>query len=217
MRGLENSDLYDRKEGTRPQKRSILIALEDKKTSRDYFAAMRQDLELSRVLVVFADFKGSSPDSVVTAAKAAETKQNGKARKDQADKFDEVWVVFDTEGPQNIVRQKAARQAIGRARECGFLTAVSNPSFEVWILYHYEMYVKLLENGSAVCKKITSHNKKFKKNECQYLNLKPRLDIAIKNATKRYQIHGKQNEHTHPCELHPSTQIHLLVQSIMQS
>src|SRR3954471_4524848 len=51
-----------------------------------------------------ADWLGSDPRSVVQAAREARDRRRAEADKDQADPFDEVWVVFDTEGPQNLPR-----------------------------------------------------------------------------------------------------------------
>jgi hypothetical protein len=58
--------------------------------------------------------------------------------------------VFDTEGIQNTVRQQSARRAISQASNLGFRHAVSNPSFEYWLLLHFEYCVKTFPNGAAV-------------------------------------------------------------------
>ena len=79
----------ERKGDSRPIRKSILIALEDMKSSRLYFEDFRTELRSSLVKITFADHQGSDPKNVVEAAK--------KANADPEDKFDEVWVVFDTE------------------------------------------------------------------------------------------------------------------------
>src|SRR5439155_24819750 len=129
----------------RNPRKAILIALEDQRSARLYFDGFRKELRGQRI-VILVDWSGSDPKSVVRAAKEAREERKAQAEKDQDDPFDEVWVVFDTEGPQNVQRQRAARGAIEQARTLEILTAVSNPVFEYWLLLHFEWCVKTLEN-----------------------------------------------------------------------
>jgi hypothetical protein len=119
-----------RPEPSREQRKAILIALEDQQSARLYFEGFRRELRGQRIVILVA-WSGSDPKSVVKAAKAAREARRAQADKDQDDPFDEVWVVFDTEGPQNLQRQQAARGAIEQARSLQILTAVSNPAFEI--------------------------------------------------------------------------------------
>jgi hypothetical protein len=101
-----------------------------------------------RCRVTFADHIGSNPRSVVRAAKEAAN---------EIGPFDEVWVVFDTEGPQNPERLNAARSAVEDARQLGYKTAISNPCFEYWLILHFENCTATLEDNEAACRRLRKH------------------------------------------------------------
>ena len=80
----------------------MLIATEDEGSGRRYLKQIAgEEIVRSSCAVTFADHTGSSPKSVVAAAK--------EAANDSEMPFDEVWLVFDTEGPQNQQRLNEAR------------------------------------------------------------------------------------------------------------
>jgi RloB-like protein len=107
---------------SRTKRKRILIALEDEKSSRNYFDRWREQLRSRLIDITIAPHDGSMPKNVVEAAKAI------KKDEDPEDLYDEVWVVFDTEGPQNPNRFTAAKAAINQAYALRFKTAVSNPA-----------------------------------------------------------------------------------------
>jgi hypothetical protein len=154
--------------------------------------------------IIFADHAGSDPKSVVRAAKDRNEQQDARAKKDLDDPFREVWVVFDTEGPQNAARQTAAQNAIEQARQLQFNTAVSNPSFEYWYLLHYEYTTKNLADGSAVIHKLKSHLPDYDKGKNYFSILREKTQDAIANSKKALKDHQPKN---HPCDCHPSTEV----------
>lgn len=197
---------------SRQARKAILISVEDEKSARFYFEKFRDHLRTHRIVVI-ADHLGSAPKSVVNAAKKAVAEREKLVKADEADRFDEVWVVFDTEGPQNSQREKAARDAIEQARQLAFLTAVSNPCFEYWLLLHFEYFVGPLVNGSAAYKRLLKHLKKYKKGDCCFDETYHLIKTAIMNSEKVW--HERYNGASHPCDCHPSTQIHRLVKSLL--
>jgi len=57
----------------------------------------------------------------VEAAKSARDERNREVADGVHEEgFDEVWVVFDTEGPQNVKRLRAAKNAIEQCRSLAF-------------------------------------------------------------------------------------------------
>jgi RloB-like protein len=202
-----------RPEPSREQRKAVLIALEDQRSARLYFDGFRKELRGYRI-VILVPWEGSDPKSVVQAAKAARDERKAEADKDQADPFDEVWVVFDTEGPQNDQRQRAARGAIDQARSLEILTAVSNPSFEYWLLLHFEWCVKPLDSGAAVCHLLKKHVPDFDKGKDCYAITRPHVQTAIDRA-KRVFAERHRYSSNHPCDCHPCTEIHRLVESLL--
>jgi len=53
--------------------------------------------------------------------------------------YDEVWCVFDMDLKPDVVGQSEDyNEAITEARRCGFKSAYSNDSFELWFVLHYQ-------------------------------------------------------------------------------
>ena len=191
--------------------RAILIATEDEQSARLYFEGFKKELRAHRVVVI-ADHEGSDPGSVVDAAKHARANRNAQVEEGLEDPFEEVWVVFDTEGPQNLQRQNAAKNAIEQCRQLGFNTAVSNPSFEFWFLLHFKYHVQLIANAASACRLLRKHIRGYSKNTDCFPILRDKLDVAVRHASQivRERCAGRE----HPCDCHPSTQVHLLVKSL---
>lgn len=202
-----------RPDPSREKRKAILIALEDQQSARLYFDGFKKELRGYRI-VILAPWKGSDPKSVVEAAKAARDERKAQADKDLDDPFDEVWVVFDTEGPQNDHRQRAARGAIEQARSLRFETAVSNPSFEYWLLLHFEWCVKTLADGAATCHLLKKHIPDYDKGTDCYAIARPHVQTAIRYA-KRVFAERYQGSSHHPCDCHPCTEVYRLVESLL--
>lgn len=203
-----------RPEPSRGTKKAILIAVEDQKSARYYFERFRDAMRKSRVVVI-ADHIGSSPKSVIEAAKRENAERTKLVALGEEDKFEEIWVVFDTEGPQNVVRRKAAQHAVDQALQLGFKLAVSNPCFEYWFILHYDYYVNQLADGSAARKRLEKClKKKYKKGDCLFEQTYPLIQKAIANSEKVWsERHGRN---AHPCDCHPSTQVHDLAKTLLE-
>ena len=170
---------FQRQKPTRLIRQPVLISLEDEKSARHYFSAIQAELRQHRIVVV-ADYKGSAPKSVVKAAKDKFEEQQRLAEKDdfeQPFEKDHVWVVFDTEGPQNEVRRRQAAAALDQCRALGFQTAISNPTFEYWLLLHFEYSVSVFADGKAVVTRLRSHVKDYDKE----------LSKDVRKHTGKYQ------------------------------
>jgi hypothetical protein len=197
---------------TRPKLKRILIALEDEKSARYYFESWKVKLRSHLIDIELAPHEGSAPKSVIEAAKAI------KKSEDPEDPFDEVWVVFDTEGPQNPDRLTAAKAAIDQAQRLGFKTAVSNPSWELWLLLHFEYYTGNLLNGRAAKKRLTNNGlPDYDKGGNCFDQIVGRTETAILHAkrlfSERYTPQGK----SHPCDCHPCTEVYRLVESLLSN
>jgi hypothetical protein len=186
----------------------MLIALEDARSARLYFEGYREETRASRLIVI--RHRRSDPMHVVALARAANEERAGLARQDRADPFEEVWVVFDTEGPQNAARIQRAREAVEEAGRLGFRTAVSNPCFEYWLLLHFEQTRKHFHNGDAVCRNLEKHIKDYDKSRSVYKATRPLVETAMQYARTLLS-----NPSDHPCDVHPCTEIFRLMESLL--
>jgi hypothetical protein len=204
-----------RPEGNRKPLGAILIACEDEKSAYLYFTRFKEDLKRHRVIVM-SDFKGSAPKSVIDSAVESKACRDKEAAEGLEDPYEEVWVVFDTEGPQNAPRMLQARTAIDRALQLEFKTAVSNPSFEYWLLLHYVYCKDTFANGKAVVHELKKHYPNYRKAKDPYDEIKGMLPQAIENAKRNHRercVHIGE----HPCDCHPCTQIHLLIEKLLSN
>lgn len=122
-----------RRRRTRQIGRKIIVVCEGS-TEKKYFDGIRKSLRLPTLQIRVVDADGTDPLTLVKAAIALREESI-------ADKLwlmdDQVWAVFDGDEhlTANLVRWK---NAIHLARERKVNLAVSNPSFELWYLLHFQ-------------------------------------------------------------------------------
>ena len=114
--------------------RLFLVATEDTYAPKQYF----DGLSLSRVKVVVLETPEGSglcaPCHVVErlSERLQKAKQAGEVQDD-----DQSWVLMDTDHHVNENHKKSFIEALDSARKSGFQIAISNPSFEIWLLLHH--------------------------------------------------------------------------------
>ncbi len=192
---------------SREQRRTILIATEDTASARNYLQRIaHEDAARQRCSVTFAEHTGSNPKSVAKAAKAA----NMEAAK----KYNEVWLVFDTEGPQNIQRDRDAREVVETARQLKYETAISNPCYEYWLILHFERCTVSLIDDNAARQYLSHYLSDYRKGDDAYAKTRQHLGTALKNAEELYKQRCDRHQ-GHPCDCHPCTQMYRLITSLL--
>lgn len=92
---------------------------------------------------------------------------------------------------------------------------VSNPSFEVWFLLHYEYSTRSYMSVDAVIKELRKHYPGYEKTSDMYPLLKEIIGVAIANAEKLEDYH-RAEEHLHPdANCNPYTDVHKLVKKLI--
>ncbi len=134
----------------RPEKTRILIVCEGRETEPNYFRGLRgEETVRQNFSVVVLKGKGGSSLAVVQQAIAGKEKATVRG-----EEFDEIWCVFDVE-------QAGQREQVVKARtladQKGILLAVSNPSFECWLLAHFVRTKKSFANCDEVVKELNKH------------------------------------------------------------
>jgi hypothetical protein len=115
----------------KPQRKKFLIVVEGVVTECDYMNAIRRSLRLSSVTIEIATGY-TDPVGIVNSAK--------KLRKSafKSDPYDEVWCVFDVEAKVTQQARHGLAEAIDSAKRSKISVAISNPCFEIWLLWHKE-------------------------------------------------------------------------------
>jgi hypothetical protein len=111
------------------QEKRFLIVVEGDVTERQYLEAIKRSRQMKSVEVRI-EHRYTDPIGIVNAAK----RLRDAARR--AEPFDKVWCVFDVEAKLTQQARFGLREALDAAHRAGLMCAVSNPCFEIWLLWH---------------------------------------------------------------------------------
>jgi hypothetical protein len=111
------------------QEKRFLIVVEGDVTEREYLGAIKRSRQMKSVEVRI-EHRYTDPVGIVNEAK----RLGGAARK--AEPFDEIWCVFDVEAKLTQQTRFGLRDGLDTALRAGLKCAVSNPCFEIWLLWH---------------------------------------------------------------------------------
>jgi Arc/MetJ-type ribon-helix-helix transcriptional regulator len=193
-------------------KARILIVCEGRETEPNYFRGLREEEVVRRKFnVVVKKGKGGSCSEVVQQAidEMANAATRGEA-------YDEVWCVFDVEQPARFEEARAARR---QATDHGIRLALSNPSFEVWLLAHFVRTKRSFASGSDVIRELNKHwqrefSRQYEKNDEQvYARLRDRTETALDNAQKVREQDWASADDILDCN--SATEVYLLVDRLL--
>lgn len=196
------------------QRRTILIACEGKSTEPIYFDGLRQEQSIRDRFVVKV-VPGTGGDARTTVNNAIEESNRAKIRREP---YDEVWCVVDVE---TIASKAQFSEAQALMKEKAFISAASNPSFEVWLIAHFECIQRHFQDSKAVEERLQNDHWKpnfrcdyDKSDQCIYGRLEERVDQAILNAKWVLETHHKNSE----CkDSNSSTEVYLLANRLRSS
>jgi hypothetical protein len=165
-----------------------LIVGEGLKTEPNYFRGLREEEVVTRSFRVVV--KGSGGFAAKDAVKKAIVE---KSRED----YDFVYCVVDVEEPNR--RQIDLDEALRLAAKNKITVILSNPSFEVWFLAHFERTCKPFMTVDQVIEALNKHwqehlHQDYRKNdEKVYARLADRTTTALAHAKAvREQDHGNR-------------------------
>lgn len=185
----------------------VLIVCEGLKTEPNYFNEIKVRYEISSLNIVIDGHCGSSPEFVVNHAKKLANKEEKLGSP-----FDRVFCVFDKDNHPGY--DKALKQIRGQKSQL-FQSVQSVPSFEFWLLLHFEYTTRayVSQKGNTVGHQVIKDLKKhpamahYDKGEKGIFNqLFNQLEQAKSNA-KRVLKAAESNDTDNP-----STHVHTLVE-----
>ena len=154
----------------RPLQPKIAIASEGKCTEPKYFNDIRLHLQASQTDVVLVPHAGTDPLSIVEAM-VIYLSTNGKHWQSK----DQAWAVFDGEEHwQNAQAKNRWIEAIQLAHKHKIRLAISNPSFELWYLLHFQPQAADLNRDAAVAK-LKAHVLDYDKSASLFPMLHPKV------------------------------------------
>ena len=185
---------------------NILVVCEGEVTEPGYLRAFAADQKNGLVDVEPIGLKGN-PKGLVDEAirrkiQAAGTSAGGES---SGTEHDAVWCLFDVDSRPKERRVPEARQA---ARSGGISLGISNPSFELWALLHFQEYDRpstQREVHGALKRHLPSSDKRL-----PYDSLAPKYDDAVRHT--KSALRNRRDEGTP--DGNPSTTVHLLMEII---
>jgi len=202
---LRSEKSVARRAGETTPKEVTLIVCEGE-TETKYLKTLCQTLRLTTATIHVCDNgTDSAPINLVSKAEHLNLTNDG---------YDHIYCVFDKDVHESFDRAREKIQALSKRsrKPLPIKEAISIPSFELWVLLHYEQTDRSFNNSAEVVKYITNQNhiRVYKKSDdsiCQ--QLVGRLETAIANANWLEKRGHTNNES-------PMTNVHKLIQHIKE-
>jgi RloB-like protein len=194
----------------RPERTRILIVCEGRETEPNYFRDLRDEEVVQQNFKVEIR-KGKGGSCVVVVEQAIAERE--KAARGEG--FDEVWCVFDVEQADKREQVVKARALADKHR---IRLALSNPSFECWLLAHFDRTKKHFADGDKVIKELNKHwrsecGRDYEKKEQLYRRLADRTPTAIDNARNVREQDWPSSPDIVDCN--SATEVYLLVARLL--
>ncbi|PWK16348.1 RloB family protein [Tumebacillus permanentifrigoris] len=199
--------------GSKETRDTILIVCEAKnQTERIYFRNFATTEKSGVRVQVAEEHKYSVPADLVDYAQklAVDT-----FKLDLQD-GDQVWCVLDVDAQQNSgPRDEQLRTLRDRANRRGVSLAISNPSFEIWFLAHFEYSTRNYTNRELL-DKLNSREELggYQKTKCVFSKIVNLQSTAVRNALRLDQHHRDLGRNLDLSESNPSTQVYKLIEQI---
>lgn len=157
----------------------------------------RVQIEVSRAAGV--------PTTIVDLAKERKrrNKEDARGKRDDNIMFEEIWCVFDVDSHPNL------QNSIVKARDNGLRLAISNESFELWLLLHFRDNPGMTTRHDLL-PMLKQHIPNYEKR----INIQDFLNGyhgAVARATKMWRDAMEADEHW---KRNPTTNVHELTESI---
>jgi hypothetical protein len=187
----------------RRPKPTILLVCEGSKTEPEYFRGLASHCKNPLVRIKICPEHGV-PLTLVEIAKQykKDAEREAKRKRDVNLRINAVWCVFDVDDHPHL------EEALTTARDNGIRIALSNPSFELWLLLHFrdDPGMKPRDQIQAL---LRSHVSEYDKS-VEYGTYSAGHAEAVKRATRmheRAQLDGEDGRN-------PCTTVYLLTRCI---
>jgi hypothetical protein len=211
-KGARGEDALRRRSPHRPEKTRVLIVCEGRETEPNYFRGLREEEAVRQKFSVEVK-KGKGGSCLVIVEQAIAEQKKAAAR---GEDFDEVWCVCDVE---QAGRREQVIRAQALANQHGIRLALSNPSFECWVLAHFVRTKKTFAACGKVVDELNKHwrrafDRAYEKTDEQlYARLADRTKTGIGNARKVREQDWASSEATVDCN--SATDIYVLVERLL--
>jgi hypothetical protein len=198
----------------RPRRRSLLIQCEGQKTEPNYLDELCKACGVRHRLNVRVK-SGKGQNAVVTVNAAI---AEGSRRLLGEPIYDEVCCVLDVE---HAAHEAKLNEAAALAQENGIRLFLSNPSFEVWLIAHFERTKRHFPDGGAA-ETYLSHTYWQKHFRCDYdkgdARLYDKLASRVGDALANAEWVLETFHENSPCrDSNASTEVYQLVRDLLRT
>ena len=196
----------------RPRKRGLLIQCEGQKTEPNYLDGLCKACGIRHHLNVKVN-PGKGQNAVVTVTAAI---AEGSRKLLGEPIYDDIWCVLDVE---HAAHEAKLTEALALARAKNIRMFLSNPSFEVWLIAHFQHVTRSFENGGAAETYLNAlwqkhfHRDYEKGDPNLYAKLADKVDDALKNAEWSLKSH---HDAASCREANASTEVYQLVRELLR-
>lgn len=120
-------------------------------------------------------------------------------------------------GVCDVDQHPKIRQAINLAEQNGVKMALSNPSFEFWLVLHFEKFTTTGTPRHKILSRLKNHIPRYAKGTSFKEILLPRVEAAVRHSTDIWKAQWccKPSSGTDVLDRNPSTLVHNLVVDMM--
>ncbi|MCF7790536.1 MAG: RloB family protein [Victivallales bacterium] len=167
--------IFKRRSGFRPKYTTYYICVEGRATEKEYFNIFKSDNSTIDVQIVNNKSK-SHPKHVLDKLKKHLSENGAKPSK-----YLKAWIVVDRDSGD-----RSEEQLNQVFEECGikkYNFALSNPCFELWLLFHFESPSSKDVDTARKCRnRLKKFLPNYQKCHIEVSKLKPEINNAIDNA-----------------------------------
>ncbi|ORA22079.1 hypothetical protein BST18_24660 [Mycobacteroides abscessus subsp. bolletii] len=127
-----------RRVGRRPEFRTVVVFCEGKNSEPDYIKGVKRIPSIAQSTALNIEIAPERGVPLTLVKSAVERLMDPEV--------DECWCLFDVEWPKN---HPNLRPAVELAKSKGVNLAVSNPCFEIWLLWHFKDHQAFLTTDEA--------------------------------------------------------------------
>ncbi|MFI6762159.1 RloB family protein [Micromonospora sp. NPDC050417] len=192
----------ERRRGTRSERSRILVVTEGKVTEPQYFRGLAQYVKATGVDIRALDIVGLGRDPLRIVLEAVRLRKEGQNRDLGNDGYDSAWCVIDVD------RHDTLSNAISLARREKISIAITNPCFELWILWHFKDRTVNIQSSELrrLLRPYGCADKKLPR-DFAYVN--------YRDAVRRASVQANTVEDVQAIPMNPGTGVHVLVSALI--
>jgi hypothetical protein len=171
--GISRKTNLARSVSTRDQRWTVLILSNGERTEVDYFNGLRFSGLIRADKIATVKFRNGSPYDTVRAAAESQAYSD----------YDEAWAVCD-------VDEYEVEAAIALSAEKGVNLALSQPSFEVWLIFHRSSSCSSFNNADQARRALRRYVPSWDKGNLNFADFVDGIPDAVIRARRRGEPPG---------------------------